>query len=229
MIKDELLKKIGLVTDDMFTTGVNRAALQEYTAEQIQEAYIDHVKHSPWAIKVSDIVGYWDKKRGNTDAALEQKAALIYEKFFKYPKTGFDHVADKRTVYAFRVAFGTLTEYGKRTNFIDGIDKKEFIKAYVNAKQQDFELAGNVIEGRNHNYAKDDPSVICIGKQAEKLAFEIYGKNVRIVNAASSVKALPHSAPAALENKNALSPLQAKAIRNKVMEQLDRFLTACRV
>ena len=45
MIKDELLKKIGLITDDMFTTGVNRAALQEYTAEQIQEAYIDHVKH----------------------------------------------------------------------------------------------------------------------------------------------------------------------------------------
>jgi len=226
MIKDELLKKIGLITDDMFTTGVNRAALQEYTAEQIQEAYIDHVKHSPWAVKVSDIVSYWDNKRGNTDAALEQKAALIYEKFFKYPKTGFDHVADKRTVYAFRVAFGTLTEYGRRTNFIDGIDKKEFIKAYVNAKPQDFELAGNVIEGRNHNYAADDPSVICIGVQAKKLAVEIYGKKVRIVNTA---KALPPAKAIANKTANALPPLQAKAIRNKVMEQLDRFLTVCRV
>lgn len=226
MIKDELLKKIGLVTDDVFVSGVNRAALQEYTTEQIQEAYIDHVKHSPWAVKVSDIVTYWDNKRGNTDAALEQKAALIYEKFFKYPKTGFDHVADKRTVYAFRVAFGTLTEYGRRTNFIDGIDKKEFIKAYVNAKPQDFELAGNVIEGRNHNYAADDPSVICIGMQAKKLAVEIYGKNVRIVNDA---KTMPPVKTIANKTANALPPLQAKAIRNKVMEQLDRFLSVCRV
>lgn len=229
MTKEQLLKEIGLLTDNNFTNVVNKTALQEYSTEQIQEAYIDHVKHSPWAVKVSDIVAYWDKKRGNTDAALEQKAALIYEKFFKYPKTGFDHIADKRTVYAFRVAFGTLTEYGRRTNFIDGIDKKEFIKAYVNARQQDFELGSNVIEGSNHNYAKDDPSVICIGKQAEKLAFEIYGKKVRIVNAANTAKALPHRAPAAIENKNALPPLQAKAIRDKAMEQLERFLTACRV
>lgn len=179
MTKDELLKNIGLITADTFTTMVNCRALTEYTLGQIQEAYIEHVKRSPYPIKVSDIVTYWDRKCGNTTEALEQKAALIYEKYFKHPKTGYDHVcADKRIVYAFRVAFGTLAEYGSRTNFIEGIDKKDFIKAYVNARPEDYEREGNVIEGLYH-YSEAIPTVICIGTQAKSLAVKLYGEKVK--------------------------------------------------
>lgn len=180
MIKEEFLQRIGLITTDVFTSSINKTALMEYTAEQIQEAYVEHVKHSPYPIKVSDIVSYWDRKYGNTTEALEQRAALIYEKYFKHPKTGFDHVtADKRIVYAFKVAFGTLAEYGSRTDFIEGIDKKDFVKAYVNARPEDYERAGNVIEGRNHNSNACDPTVVCIGTQAKSLAVKLYGENVK--------------------------------------------------
>lgn len=180
MIKEEFLQRIGLITTDVFTSSINKAALMEYTAEQIQEAYVEHVKHSPYPIKVSDIVSYWDRKNGNTTEALEQRAALIYEKYFKHPKTGYDHVcADKRIVYAFRVAFGTLAEYGSRTDFIEGIDKKDFVKAYVNARPEDYERAGNVIEGRNHNSNACDPTVVCIGTQAKSLAVKLYGEKVK--------------------------------------------------
>lgn len=180
MIKEEFLQRIGLITTDVFTSSINKTALMEYTAEQIQEAYVEHVKHSPYPIKVSDIVSYWDRKNGNTTEALEQRAALIYEKYFKHPKTGFDHVtADKRIVYAFKVAFGTLAEYGSRTDFIEGIDKKDFVKAYVNARPEDYERAGNVIEGRNHNSNACDPTVVCIGTQAKSLAVKLYGEKVK--------------------------------------------------
>ncbi len=180
MIKEEFLQRIGLITTDVFTSSINKTALMEYTAEQIQEAYVEHVKRSPYPIKVSDIVSYWDRKNGNTTEALEQRAALIYEKYFKHPKTGFDHVtADKRIVYAFKVAFGTLAEYGSRTDFIEGIDKKDFVKAYVNARPEDYERAGNVIEGRNHNSNACDPTVVCIGTQAKSLAVKLYGEKVK--------------------------------------------------
>lgn len=180
MIKEEFLQRIGLITTDVFTSSINKTALMEYTAEQIQEAYVEHVKRSPYPIKVSDIVSYWDRKYGNTTEALEQRAALIYEKYFKHPKTGFDHVtADKRIVYAFKVAFGTLAEYGSRTDFIEGIDKKDFVKAYVNARPEDYERAGNVIEGRNHNSNACDPTVVCIGTQAKSLAVKLYGEKVK--------------------------------------------------
>ena len=218
MTKEELLKNIGLITADTFTTMVNRSALAGYTLGQIQEAYIEHVKRSPYPIKVSDIVTYWDRKCGNTTEALEQRAALIYEKYFKHPKTGYDHVcADKRIVYAFRVAFGTLAEYGSRTNFVEGIDKKDFIKAYVNARPEDYEQAGNVIEGLYH-YSEAIPTVICIGGEAaQKLAQEIY--NNRVMFMITNKRPSP-----ALENKKALPPMQAKAQKQKVLTMLADFL-----
>lgn len=223
MTRDELLKNIGLITADTFTTMVNVSALAGYSMGQIQEAYIEHVKRSPYPVKVSDIVTYWDRKCGNTDEALEQKAALIYERYFKYPRTGYDHVcADKRIVYAFRVAFGTLAEYGSRTDFIEGIDKKDFIKAYVNARPEDYKNIGNVIEGRNH-YSNAIPTVVCIGgEKAAKLANEIY--NNRVMFMITNTRPAP-----ALENKKALPPMQAKAQKQKVLSMLADFLSKSNV
>lgn len=222
MTKDELLKKIGLITADTFTTMVNCRALTGYTLGQIQEAYIEHVKHSPYPIKVSDIVSYWDRKYGNTTEALEQRAALIYEKYFKHPKTGFDHVtADKRIVYAFKVAFGTLAEYGSRTDFIEGIDKKDFVKAYVNARPEDYERAGNVIEGRNHNSNACDPTVVCIGTQAKSLAVKLYGEKVKFTG-------LPVQRPQLgfeiQKQKKMLPQLKREENKQKVQNILNSYL-----
>ena len=36
MIKEEFLQRIGLITTDVFTSSINKTALMEYTAEQIQ-------------------------------------------------------------------------------------------------------------------------------------------------------------------------------------------------
>lgn len=227
MTKEELLKNIGLITADTFTTMVNRSALAGYTLGQIQEAYIEHVKRSPYPIKVSDIVTYWDRKYGNTTEALEQRAALIYEKYFKHPKTGYDHVcADKRIVYAFRVAFGTLAEYGSRTNFVEGIDKKDFIKAYVNALPDDYELAGNVIEGRNHNSNASNPTVICMDGQAKAIALRLYGKAVNIAGISySNAKAIAYKPK---PKELPLSQEQRAETREKVIALLSGYLKVAR-
>ena len=71
MNKYELLQKIGLITDpDDFQSQINLETLEEYTAEMIVEAYKDYIKHSPYQIKVSDIVTYWEKKNGQTPEQL---------------------------------------------------------------------------------------------------------------------------------------------------------------
>lgn len=191
-----LLKELEfIVSDSKLETMANVEILKPFSYEQIMEAFIAHKSSSPYAMKVCDVVEYWKRKAGQTTAQLEQRAAMIYEKFFKYPKTGYDHVADKRTVYAFKVAFGSLIEYGNRTDYIDGVDKKDFIKAYVNARPEDYEHAGNVLEGHNHRCISKDFSVVCIGESARQLARQIYGEGVRDANA------LPLKRPQALENK----------------------------
>lgn len=155
-------------------------ALKGYTDKQIAEAYAYHLQNSPFPLKVCDIVEYWERKAGFDPAALKLTATEIYSKYFKHPETGCDYVcADPRVVYAFKLTFGSLLDYGRRTDYIEGIDKKEFVEAYVNADPRNYELAGNVIEGINHD---NRPTVILIGDQevARNIAHLEYGDNVKI-------------------------------------------------
>lgn len=181
----QLLINLGLITnpDNPIEVEATVMSLACFSKEQLLQAYISHKQASPYPLKVCDVFEYFKKMQGESDAQTESKAALIYERYFKHPKTGFDHVADKRTVYAFKVAFGSLTEYGSRTNFIDGIDKKEFIKAYVNASPNDYKFVGNVIEGRNHKSNDAHPTVVCIGSQEQvgQIARELYGEQAKLV------------------------------------------------
>ena len=224
MNKYELLQKIGLITDpDDFQSQINLETLEEYTAEMIVEAYKDYIKHSPYQIKVSDIVTYWEKKNGQTPEQLEQRASLIYERYFRHIKS-FDHVcADKRVVYAFKLAFGSLQSYGQRTNFIDAIDKKEFVKAYVNARPEMYNMAGNVIKGYRYASEGNAPKVVAIGGNATRqLARQIYGDDVRFSDD-------PVQRPQ-LENKQPqLSPLQRLANVKQVNNLLSNFLSRARV
>lgn len=180
-----LLIKLGLIPDPNNDIDVEATlySLAPFTKEQLMQVYMHHKQISPYPLKVCDVFEYVKQLNGTSDAQTESKAALIYERYFKHPKTGFDHVADKRTVYAFKVAFGSLTEYGSRTNFIDGIDKKEFIKAYVNASPNDYKFVGNVIEGRNHRSNDAHPTVVCIGSQEQvgQIARELYGEQAKLV------------------------------------------------
>ena len=215
----KLLKELGFINPDSeLDTVANVQVLKPFSNEQITEAFISHKAQSPYPIKVCDVVDYWKKKSGQTDAQLEQRAAMIYERHFKNPKTGYDHVADKRTVYAFRVAFGTLSEYGSRTNFIDAVDKKDFIKAYVNARPEDYEHVGNVIEGRNHRYTDANSTVVCIGEASKELAKKIYGAGIKDANAI----VYKRSQPQLLENQTASkrSPEEAKKIRDLISNYL---------
>lgn len=222
--KYEVLQKIGLITDpDDFQSQINLETLQDYTVEMIVEAYKDYVKHSPYQIKVSDIVTYWEKKNGQTPEQLEQRASLIYERYFRHIKS-FDHVcADKRVVYAFKLAFGSLQSYGQRTNYIDAIDKKEFVKAYVNARPEMYNMAGNVIKGYRYASEGNAPKVVAIGGEVtRRLAREIYGNDVRFSDD-------PVSRPQ-LENKvPQLSPLQRLSNAKEVSNLLTNFLSKARV
>ncbi len=181
----ELLTKLGLIPDPTNEVDVEATTLSlaGFNDNQLIQAYVDHKQKSPYAMKVCDVFDYFKAKNGNTDAQLESRAALIYERYFKNPKTGFDHVADQRTVYAFKVAFGSLAEYGSRTNFIDGIDKKDFVKAYINATPQDYQYVGNVIEGRNHKSNDSNPTVVCIGSQEQlaPIAKQLYGETAKLM------------------------------------------------
>lgn len=225
----DLLKSVGLIdAKDKIDTFITIQALLPYTSEQIIEAAVYHKMKSPYVMKVCDVVNYWNNKTGNTPEVLEQKASLIYEKFFKYPKTGYDHVTtDKRTVYAFRVAFGTLAEYGSRTSFIDGIDKKDFVKAYVNALPDDYELAGNVIEGRNHNSNASNPTVVCMDGQAKAIALKLYGKAVNIagISYSTNTKAVAYKPK---PKELPLSQEQRAETREKVIALLSGYLKVAR-
>lgn len=224
MNKYELLQKIGLITDpDDFQSQINLEVLENYTPEAILEAYKDYIKHSPYQIKVSDIVTYWERKNGQTPEQLEQRASLIYERYFRHIKS-FDHVcADKRVVYAFKLAFGSLQSYGQRTNFIDAIDKKEFVKAYVNARPEMYNMAGNVIKGYRFASEGNAPKVVAIGGEAtRRLARQIYGDEVRFSDD-------PAPRPQ-LENKQMqLSPLQRISNVKQVNNLLANFLSRARV
>lgn len=223
--KYEVLQKIGLITDpDDFQSQIVLDTLRNYDVNVIVEAYKEHIKHSPYQIKVSDIVGYWEKKTGQTAEQLEQRAALIYETYFKRIKP-FDHVsADKRAVYAFKVAFGSLAEYGQRTNYIDGIDKKDFIKAYVNAQPEQYEKAGNVIKGYKYSTSEVNPTVVAIGGNASReVAKQIYGDNVRFSNNVTSRPQL------AYKKEPELSPLQRLSNNQKVTALLSNFLSRAKV
>lgn len=180
-----LLTKLGLIPDpnneiDIEATTLSLANISD---DILLRAYVDHKQKSPYAMKVCDVFNFIKSQSGSTDEQLESRAALIYERYFKNPKTGFDHVADKRTVYAFKVAFGSLAEYGSRTNFIDGIDKKDFVKAYINATPQDYQYVGNVIEGRNHKSNDSNPTVVCIGSQEQlaPIAKQLYGEAAKLM------------------------------------------------
>lgn len=182
--RTKLLQDVGLITDpnnqvEVYATAM---ALKGFDSKQIMEAYVYHKQVSPFPMKVCDVVNYWKQKFGMSDAQLESKAALIYDQYFKHPKTGFDHVCDdKRVAYAFRVAFGTLSEFGDHDPKYDALDRKEFIKAYVNATPGDYELCPPVIAGRNHTSLAND-TVILVGNQDKALgeAKKLYGEQVKI-------------------------------------------------
>lgn len=223
MDKYEVLQKIGLITDpDDFQSRMNIDALEEYTAEDIITAYKEHIKHSPYQIKVSDIVTYWEQRNGQTPEQLEQRASLIYERYFRHVKS-FDHVcSDKRVVYAFKLAFGSLQSYGQRTNYIDAIDKREFVKAYVNARPEMYNMAGNVIKGYRYASEGNAPKVVAIGGEVTRqLARQIYGEDVRF---SDDVVARPQ-----LTNKANLSPLQRISNTKQVNNLLANFLSKAHV
>lgn len=225
----DLLKSVGLIdAKDKIDTFVTIQALLPYTSEQIIEAAVYHKTKSPYVMKVCDVVNYWNNKTGQTPEVLEQKASLIYEKFFKYPKTGFDHVSsDRRAVYAFKVAFGTLTAYGSRSDYIEGIDKKDFVKAYINARPEDYELAGNVIEGRYHYNDSANPTVVCMDSQAKNIALKLYGNNVNIAGLPA-----PKAQAIVYKQKNKelpLSPQQIESAKAKISAILDGYLKIAHV
>ena len=126
-------------------------------------------------------------------------------------------------MYAFKLAFGSLQSYGQRTNFIDAIDKKEFVKAYVNARPEMYNMAGNVIKGYRYASEGNAPKVVAIGGNATRqLARQIYGDDVRFSDD-------PVQRPQ-LENKQPqLSPLQRLANVKQVNNLLSNFLSRARV
>ncbi len=225
MNKYDVLQQIGLITaPDDFQSQINIDLLKDLSTEQIVEAYKEHAKHSPYQIKVSDIITYWERKAGQTPEQLEQRAALIYERYFRHVK-GFDHVcADKRVVYAFKVAFGSLQAYGQRTNYIDAIDKKDFIKAYVNAQPENYNLAGNVINGYRGASGDKAPTVVAIGGNATRqLAKQIYGDDVRFSDDLASTPLLVN------KKEPELSPMQRLSNTKKVTALLSNFLSKARI
>ena len=229
MNRNELLTVMGLIDPkNPLDAEATMLALQSFTDEQIKAALVWHKQNSPYPMKVCDVVSFWKMKSRQNSEALEQKAALIYERFFKYPKTGYDHVTtDKRAVYAFRVAFGTLAEYGSRTSFIDGIDKRDFVKAYVNALPDDYELAGNVIEGRNHNSNASNPTVVCMDGPAKAIALRLYGKAVNIagISYSTNTKAVAYKPK---PKELPLSQEQRAETREKVIALLSGYLKVAR-
>lgn len=168
-------------------------ALDGLSDEQIKEALVFHKMNSPYPIKVFHIVQYWKTKSGQSNEILEQKASLIFERYFKHPRIEYDHVtSDQRIVFAFKIAFGSLFDYGRRKNFIAGVDKKDFIKTYVNARQEDYERAGYVIEGMCHDTYQmtGEAIVVAIDQQAMSIAQQLYSPNVKFVNLKSESNAL---------------------------------------
>lgn len=218
--RKDLLIKTGLIADpkDNFEVAITLDALNGVPDDVIIAAYKYHKLNSPYKFQICNIKEYADKMTGKTQEALELEASEIYQKYFSIPSTGKDILCEnKRAAYAFQVAFGNFKKYGSDVGRIDSIDRRDFIKAYVNADPRNYEHANNILEGYNHN--SKDCQVVIIGDQTKgaMLAKKIYGEQVRL----SLDK--PKPTPLQLENKAAEEKQGTPATKEQVEGYLKRI------
>lgn len=148
----DLLADMGLISNDMSETAkmATGAVLAGYTDDQLREAYIEHIRVSPYAMKVCDVVAYWQKRNGTDKAGKERKADEFLQALDKDFSVGVDCLcADKIAVAAFKTSFGGLSGYGARPSYLGDKDRAKFREIYVataifksDARIEDFVLPG---------------------------------------------------------------------------------------
>lgn len=150
MTKDDYLKFCELWSSayKMFNRDVDKEvctlaykALQEYELKELTVAMSRVLKHSKFAPTIADLVSEIETMYGKDKASLEIKANEFYNKINNDFSMAKDYVCeDPRAVYAFKIAFGSLKEFGSHPLSADPYDRKAFIQAYVNAKETSYAL-----------------------------------------------------------------------------------------
>ena len=150
MTKDDYLKFCELwgSANKMFNREVDKEictlaykALQEFELKEITVAMSRVLKRSKFAPTIADIVSEIEVMYGNDKASLEIKANEFYNAINRDFSMAKDYVCeDPRAVYAFKIAFGSLQEFGSHSVSADAFDRKAFIQAYVNAKETSYAL-----------------------------------------------------------------------------------------
>lgn len=150
----KLLKDCDLVTDDMSEIKKMAvfSALKSYTDAQILEAYTEHFKHSPFQMKVCDVVNYWEHKLMLDDAGKSARAEMFLNALDSGFSVAYDYLcADTIAVKAFILAFGGVRGYGVISQYTERAERLKFSKIYaITAKPMNDTLNAHIIPGIYH-------------------------------------------------------------------------------
>ena len=163
------------LSDNAFQLAFN--ALSEFSLLEVKRGLSHALKTSKFAPTIADVSQAIVEIRGIDTASLETRANDFYNKISQNFSMGKDYVCDDpRAVYAFKTCFGSLREFGNHALSADPFDRKEFIKAYVNAKEEWYRNDNNknVLAGIYHK--DNNPLVAYVGNKTtcEQLAKVVY-------------------------------------------------------
>lgn len=133
-------------------------AVKDYPLSVVIQALLYCSINCEFKPKPVDLVKALKEFTGQNKEQLEVKAHVVFKEFSHNINIGCDYVfEDERAASAFRQTFGSIVEYGKKTEDDTWLEKR-FVDAYVSPY---LENTGNVLGGL---YAyTDDPLVRFIG------------------------------------------------------------------
>ena len=133
-------------------------SLIEYPLPLVFAGLQHAVKGSKFMPKPADVIEAIKNLTGQDKDQLESKAHIVFKEISRNINIGCDYVfEDARAASAFKQAFGSIVEYGKKTEEDTWLEKR-FVEAYASPY---LENTGNILGGL---YAyTDDPMVRFVG------------------------------------------------------------------
>lgn len=227
MTKDDLEKFSSLWSNvnEMFNKQVNEStikiafvALREYDYNTVGKALMYVVQTSRFAPTVADVIEVIKQQNGEDKESLINKASQFYAEINATLDSGCDYVcSDPRGVYAFKLCFGSIREFGRHSDKTDSFDRKAFIEAYVNARNYP---NNNFLCGINHE--TKSPRVRFIGNKREcqtiaQKYYSVTGQTPSLPNFTNVKKTLNQLNVCKVESNN---PLQVQTDINEVIRSL---------
>ena len=208
----------GMFNKNVSDTAVKLAfgALIDFTLEDVKAAITVSLRESKFAPTVADIVEIMKKVHGIDKETLSIKANIWYTTLNECFDSGKDIITDdSRAVYAFKMCFGSLVEFGMHDKKSDPFDRKNFIECYVNANNHS---NCYLIAGRFHS--SNSPRVAFIGdsKKCLAIAKEVYDDYQR--------PQLPTDKPKQLQVKREVTVEYSENCNEQLKDLLENFLSS---